>query len=115
MKRLECPCCGLPTLPCRVAAVCPVCWWESDPIQDTSEDVSSGHNHGYTLRQARANFHHHGHMYDRGGEIRPLRSESEGRRHLMAYVADVQSGQAKLDADALERLLSHERANWKQY
>jgi hypothetical protein len=55
--REQCPCCDYVSLPERGHfLICPVCFWEDDG-QDMDElDVSSGPNHGLTLRQARNNF-----------------------------------------------------------
>lgn len=54
----KCPCCGFYTFsePIResVGDICPVCFWEIDPI--AGEDGPSGANHGLTLDEARRNF-----------------------------------------------------------
>lgn len=55
--REQCPCCDYISLPERGNyLICPICFWEDDG-QDIDElDVSSGPNHGITLRQGRTNF-----------------------------------------------------------
>ncbi|BDD03889.1 hypothetical protein AUTU_13720 [Aureibacter tunicatorum] len=55
--REQCPCCDYISLPERGNyLICPICFWEDDG-QDIDElDVSSGPNHGITLREGRANF-----------------------------------------------------------
>ena len=55
--REQCPCCDYISLPERGNyLICPICFWEDDG-QDIDElDVSSGPNHGVTLREGRANF-----------------------------------------------------------
>ena len=50
-----CPVCRVPLLAGRgLGAICQVCWWEDDGIDD--EDWPSGCNHGITLAEARRNF-----------------------------------------------------------
>jgi Cys-tRNA(Pro)/Cys-tRNA(Cys) deacylase len=56
--RYRCPCCGFYTLPEPAGGkynICPVCWWEDDPVQMDDEDYEGGANE-VSLRQARKNF-----------------------------------------------------------
>ena len=56
--RYRCPCCGFYTLPEPAGGkynICPVCWWEDDPVQMDDEDYEGGANE-VSLRQARKNY-----------------------------------------------------------
>lgn len=58
MKKYECPCCRYLTLdeePPGTYLVCPVCFWEDDPLQFDNPDYERGAN-PVSLNQARANF-----------------------------------------------------------
>jgi len=53
-----CPCCGFLTLdeqPPGSYNICPVCFWEDDPLQFDDPEYPGGANR-VTLRQARENF-----------------------------------------------------------
>ena len=51
---VACPCCGTRTLGRRKEyEICPVCFWEDDPIQDADPDYIGGAN-TLSLNQARA-------------------------------------------------------------
>ena len=90
-----------------IAMTCSICWWEADgPIE--SEDEPRIVNQGYSLRQARANFLDHGHMYDLGREISYLKAQSKERAALLFYVGQVQSGNTNLDQETLEKLIRAE-------
>ncbi len=57
-KKYPCPCCGYKTLykvPPRCYAICPVCYWEDDPVQFNDPDYVGGANK-VSLNQARKNF-----------------------------------------------------------
>lgn len=60
-----CPCCGYPTLGERGAyEICSICDWEDDGQDDPrADEVWGGPNGGYSLSEARANFHSHLTMY----------------------------------------------------
>ena len=63
--RFACPCCGYPTLTERAAYdICSLCYWEDDG-QDTdhANEFWPGPNHGYSLSEARSNFHTYLSMY----------------------------------------------------
>lgn len=56
--KYRCPCCGYYTFNERPNGdydICPVCFWEDDPIQLEDENFSGGANH-VSLVQARKNF-----------------------------------------------------------
>jgi len=56
--RWLCPCCGNRTLPEQPPGsyeICPVCFWEDDPVQFEDADFQGGAN-VVSLNQARANF-----------------------------------------------------------
>lgn len=54
--KYQCPCCGFYTLDARKEyEVCPVCFWEDDPIQAKDEQYSGGANK-VSLEQARKNY-----------------------------------------------------------
>jgi hypothetical protein len=54
-----CPCCGYLTYtgspPTGDYHICPVCYWEDDPVQAAKPDLAGGANH-VSLNQARVNF-----------------------------------------------------------
>lgn len=59
-KRLQsaCPCCGFATLGGSTDSdydICPVCFWENDPVQRGDPSYAGGANH-VSLLQARSNF-----------------------------------------------------------
>jgi hypothetical protein len=54
-----CPCCHNRTLseqPPGTYEICPVCFWEDDPVQFEDEDYDGGAN-SVNLRSARKNYH----------------------------------------------------------
>lgn len=106
-RYLPCPCCGFPSITTMIAMTCSICWWEADGPID-SEDEPRSVNHGYSLRQARANFVDHGHMYDLGREISYLIEESTERTALLDYVRQVQLGQAEFSQSTLIELIRAE-------
>ena len=58
LKKYACPCCGYKTLskvPPRCWAICPICYWEDDPVQFADPDYEGGANK-VSLKQARENF-----------------------------------------------------------
>ncbi len=53
-----CPCCGSILLDCEAPCsydICPVCWWEDDPVQSAEPAMSGGAN-AVSLETARWNF-----------------------------------------------------------
>lgn len=56
--RVNCPCCGYPTLEKRgMYDICVLCSWEDDGEDShTQDEVHGGPNELYSLRQARENF-----------------------------------------------------------
>lgn len=53
-----CPCCGhrtLPEPPPGTYYICPVCFWEDDPVQHDHPDLPGGANR-VSLREAQCNF-----------------------------------------------------------
>lgn len=58
MKKYYCPCCGHKTLskaPPRCYDICPVCYWEDDPLQFDDPDYAGGANKA-SLNEARKNY-----------------------------------------------------------
>jgi hypothetical protein len=54
----KCPCCGYYTLAEKANGtyvICPVCFWEDDPVQLNDPDYSGGANEE-SLNQSRINF-----------------------------------------------------------
>ncbi len=49
-----CPCCGCKTIS-EEYDICPVCFWENDPIQDMYPDCSGGANN-VSLIEAKKNY-----------------------------------------------------------
>jgi Cysteine-rich CPCC len=59
-KKVACLCCHNITLPQDSRyEICPVCSWESDPIQNDGENYNGGAN-TITLKQARLNYQEFG-------------------------------------------------------
>ena len=55
-RRYECPCCGFRTLTdSNNYEVCPVCFWEDDPVQKEDPHYNGGAN-SLSLEQARRNY-----------------------------------------------------------
>src|SRR5665213_1779348 len=56
-KRYACPCCGYQTLPEPSGSfdICPICFWEADPVQSADPDYGGGANI-VSLRHALRNF-----------------------------------------------------------
>ncbi len=56
--RFPCPCCGFLTLPGEPPGtyeICPVCFWEDDPVQFRDPEFEGGAN-AVSLEQARRNY-----------------------------------------------------------
>ena len=57
-EKHTCPCCGYKTLdekPPGTYEICPICFWEDDPVQFDDPDCAGGANRP-SLRQAQMNF-----------------------------------------------------------
>ena len=57
-KKYTCPCCGYKTLDDKSPGshlICPVCFWEDDPVQFEDPDFAEGAN-GPSLREAQQNY-----------------------------------------------------------
>jgi hypothetical protein len=77
--RYPCPCCGYLTLgekPPGTYEVCPVCFWEDDPIQFQDPTYSGGANR-VSLEKARQNFANFGAVEERhrGNVRKPTEEE----------------------------------------
>ena len=60
MKRFRCPCCGYYTLPDKGEYdICPVCFWEDDPVQEEDPDYEGGANE-LSLNECRENYRLYG-------------------------------------------------------
>lgn len=62
MGNFACPCCGYMTFSVRQNGtydICPVCFWEDDPIQLADPDYEGGANR-VSLRQGQLNFKEYG-------------------------------------------------------
>ena len=62
MMRYRCPCCGYYTFleePRGNYDICPVCYWEDDPIQSRDPDYEGGAN-TVSLNMARENYKNYG-------------------------------------------------------
>src|SRR5437588_8116600 len=61
MPRIACPCCGFYTLdqPHGSYDICPVCFWEDDPVQFRDPAYRGGANR-VSLEEARRNFRAYG-------------------------------------------------------
>ena len=59
-EKFKCPCCGYYTLPGAGAYdVCPVCFWEDDPVQEDDPDYAGGAN-DLSLNECRKNYEIYG-------------------------------------------------------
>ncbi len=61
--KYTCPCCGYKTLhekPPGTYDICPICFWEDDPVQFDDPSYEGGANHPVSLRQAQRNFREFG-------------------------------------------------------
>jgi hypothetical protein len=61
-EKFACPCCGYKTFhekPDGNYSICPVCFWEDDPIQLKNPNYMGGANN-VSLRQAQINFEEFG-------------------------------------------------------
>ena len=58
-KKYKCPCCGYYTFEKKNRAydICPVCFWEDDPVQYETPTMKNGANH-VSLAEARMNYQH---------------------------------------------------------
>jgi hypothetical protein len=61
MNRVNCPCCGFPTLEARNEdEICRLCSWQDDGQEDPrADEVWGGPNEDYSLTEARVNFKKH--------------------------------------------------------
>lgn len=58
--KFRCPCCGYYTLTTvGVYDVCPVCYWEDDPVQEDDPDFAGGAN-DLSLVECRENYKKYG-------------------------------------------------------
>ena len=78
VKRFSCPCCGYLTLDHEANGsydICPVCFWEDDPVQLDDPAFRGGANVP-SLEEARRNFLAFGAVEERYRErVRPPRAE----------------------------------------
>ena len=59
-QKFRCPCCGYYTLPSAGAYdICPVCFWEDDPVQEDDPDYPGGAN-DLSLNECRRNYELYG-------------------------------------------------------
>ncbi|WP_124726562.1 CPCC family cysteine-rich protein [Staphylospora marina] len=85
-----CPCCGFLTYeeePDGTFDICPVCFWEDDPVQNRDPCFAEGAN-TVSLNQARENFRLHGAI-----ELRFVRCM---RKPLLHEIPDGAPGDASL-------------------
>lgn len=54
MEKIKCPCCNYYTIN-EIYDICPVCFWENDPIQEVHPNTMLGANH-VTLNVAKENY-----------------------------------------------------------
>lgn len=78
----KCPCCGFYTFeeePDGTYYICPVCFWEDDPIQLQDETYEGGANH-ISLKEARKNYIEFGACERKyvGNVRQPLENEKTG-------------------------------------
>jgi hypothetical protein len=119
-SRLNCPCCGYPTLSERNAyEICELCNWEDDGQDDESaEEVWGGPNSDYSLAEARQNFKKYRVMYvpDRDQRITGQDSQLEfdAKGHLISAFehlidrSQLDSTEIEAEIKRLECLLDNE-------
>lgn len=83
MKKYQCPCCSYFTYNGsaggRLGFICPVCFWENDPLIASNDDPS-GSNHGITLNEAKSNYLKFGACEEEMLQyVRPPKSSEKGR------------------------------------
>ena len=55
-QKFKCPCCGYHTLTeVGEYEICPVCFWEDDPVQESDPELEGGANE-LSLNECRKNF-----------------------------------------------------------
>ena len=77
--RRACPCCGNLTLESDSGDydICPVCFWEDDPVQLRDPAYKPGAN-AVSLREARENYRAYGAAEERfKGDVRPPKPEEQ--------------------------------------
>lgn len=78
--RFPCPCCGFLTCdeePGGSYDICPVCFWEDDPVQLRDPDYRGGANK-VSLNEARENFGRYGAKHpDKIEYVRPPKAEEK--------------------------------------
>ena len=78
-EKYKCPCCGNYTLPGAGAYdICPVCFWEDDPVQEDDPEYEGGAN-DLSLAECRRNYERFGACEERfcGRVRKPLPEEME--------------------------------------
>jgi hypothetical protein len=91
-SRVQCPCCGYPTL--REAAayeICELCNWEDDGQgEGEANEVLGGPNGAYSLVEARRNFQKYLVMYapDRDTRIAPDSDREQGAKRALIIAFD---------------------------
>jgi hypothetical protein len=82
-KRYPCRCCGfltLPEPPGGTYEICPVCFWEDDPVQGQDPDYAGGAN-APSLNEARRNFAAYGASEERfRPNVRPPRDDERSSK-----------------------------------
>ena len=63
MEKLKCPCCGYLTIQ-EDFDVCPVCYWEHDPVQESDEKSYMGANNNTCLLYARLTYLFFGYCHE---------------------------------------------------
>jgi Cysteine-rich CPCC len=82
-ENAACSCCGHLTLPREHRSeICPVCFWESDPIQNDDESYSGGAN-SLSLAAAKLNYQKFGSATIEGKNYVRLPLDSEINRQVI--------------------------------
>ena len=89
-SRVECPCCGYPTLSEAAAYdICELCDWEDDGQGEAeADDVRGGPNGAYSLSEARRNFRKYLVMYAPDRDTRIAPGDSERARSAKQALVD---------------------------
>ncbi|WP_428303773.1 CPCC family cysteine-rich protein [Lacipirellula sp.] len=78
-----CPCCGYITIESRGSSeICPICYWEDDPVQFENPDFAGGQN-PFSLRQSQQNYLSIGACDDT--MLENVRPANEGDRRDLAW------------------------------
>ena len=119
-QRVNCPCCGYPTLDTAgTYEICELCGWEDDgQTEAQADEVWGGPNHHHSLRSARQNFKRYLNMFEPNTDPRigggDSEREREAKRRLIEafewarHTSAEQAATVLLEVHGLEAILEDE-------